>query len=136
MTPGRGPGNIVTSGPFTLQTWRSYDRLVVVRNPYFWDAANVKLDRITFYPLEDQTTMMNLYKAGEVDAVLNHTPPAAWVDTLRSKKDYMDEPEVAIEFLHVQHHAPADERRARPQGVQCRGRQSRARRTSSGPPSR
>ena len=93
------PGHIVTSGPFTLQTWRSYDRLVVVRNPYFWDAANVKLDRITFYPIEDQTTMMNLYKAGEVDAVLNHTPPAAWVDTLRSKKDYMDEPEVAIEFL-------------------------------------
>ena len=45
------PGNIVTSGAFTLQTWRSYDRLVVVRNPYFWDAANVKLDRITFYPL-------------------------------------------------------------------------------------
>jgi oligopeptide transport system substrate-binding protein len=93
------PGHIVTSGPFTLQTWRSYDRLVVVRNPYFWDAANVKLDRITFYPIEDQTTMMNLYKAGEVDAVLNHTPPAAWVDTLRSKKDYMDEPEAAIEFL-------------------------------------
>ena len=93
------PGNIVTSGAFTLQTWRSYDRLVVVRNPYFWDAANVKLDRITFYPLEDQTTMMNLYKAGEVDAVLNHTPPAAWVDTLRGKKDYVDKPEVAIEFL-------------------------------------
>ena len=92
------PGHIVTSGPFTLQTWRPYDRIVVVRNPNYWDAANVKLDRITFYPLEDQTTMMNLYKAGEVDAMLNHTVPAAWVDTLRGKKDYMDEPEVAIEF--------------------------------------
>jgi oligopeptide transport system substrate-binding protein len=92
------PGNIVTSGAFTLQAWRPYDRLVVVRNPYFWDAARVRLDRITFYPLDDQTTIMNLYKAGEVDAVLNHTPPAPWVDTLRTKKDYVDKPEVAIEF--------------------------------------
>jgi len=92
------PGNIVTSGPFTLQTWRPYDRIVGVRNPYFWDADRVKLDRITFYPIEEQTTMMNLYKAGEVDAVLNHTPPAAWVDSLRGKKDYVDMPEAAIEF--------------------------------------
>ena len=93
------PGNIVTSGAYTLQTWRSYDRLVVVRNPYFWDASRVKLDRVTFYPIEDRTTMMNLYKAGEVDAVLNHTPPASWVESLRTKKDYMDEPEIAIEYL-------------------------------------
>lgn len=92
------PGNIVTSGAYTIQTWRPYDRLVVVRNPYFWDAARVTLDRITFYPMEDVTTMMNLYKAGEVDAVLNHTPPAPWVDSLRGKKDYVDRPEAAIEF--------------------------------------
>jgi oligopeptide transport system substrate-binding protein len=62
------PGHIITSGAFTLETWKPYDRIIVVRNPHFWDAGRVKLDRITFYPLEDQTTMMNLYKAGEVDA--------------------------------------------------------------------
>jgi oligopeptide transport system substrate-binding protein len=58
----------------------------------------VKLDRIMFYPLDEQTTIMNLYKAGEVDAVLNHTPPAPWVDSLRGKKDFVDMPEAAIEF--------------------------------------
>jgi oligopeptide transport system substrate-binding protein len=92
------PEHIVTSGAFTLQTWRSYDRLVLVRNPMFWDAASVKLDQITFYPLEDATTMMNLYKAGEVDAVYNHVPPASWVDRLRTMKDYMDEPECAVDY--------------------------------------
>jgi oligopeptide transport system substrate-binding protein len=92
------PEHIVTSGAFTLESWRPYDRIVVKKNPYYWDAANVRLDRITFYPLEELTTMLNLYKAGEVDAVHNHVPPAAWVDVLRGKKDYMDEPEVAIEF--------------------------------------
>jgi len=41
---------------------------------------------------------MNLYKAGEVDAVYNHTVPYAWVDDMRRLKDYMDKPENAIEY--------------------------------------
>jgi oligopeptide transport system substrate-binding protein len=95
------PDHIVTSGAFKLQTWRPYDRLILVRDPMNWDAARVKLDRITFYPLEDVTTMMNLYKAGEVDAVYNHTVPYAWVDQIRHLPDYMDKPEVAIEYYGI-----------------------------------
>lgn len=95
------PENIVTCGPFKVQTHRPYDRLVVVRDPMYWDAARVKLDSITFYPIEDATTMMNLYKAGEVDAVYNHIVPYAWVDEMRRFKDYMDKPEVAIEYYAI-----------------------------------
>ncbi|MSO56510.1 MAG: peptide ABC transporter substrate-binding protein [Acidobacteria bacterium] len=92
------PENIVTCGAFKLNTWRPYDRLIVVRDPMYWDASRVKLDQITFYPVEDSTTQMNLYKAGEVDAVYNHTVPYAWVDEMRRLKDYMDKPENAIEY--------------------------------------
>jgi oligopeptide transport system substrate-binding protein len=92
------PEHIVTCGAFKVQTWRHYDRLIVVRDPMYWDAARVRLDQITFYPVEDQTTQMNLYKAGEVDAVYNHTVPYAWVDDLRRMKDYLDKPENAIEY--------------------------------------
>ncbi len=92
------PQNIVTCGTFKVQSWRHYDRLIVVRDPMNWDAAAVKLDQITFYPVEDSTTQMNLYKAGEVDAVYNHTVPYAWVDEMRRLKDYMDKPENAIEY--------------------------------------
>jgi len=95
------PEHIVTSGAFKVQTWRPYDRLIVVRDPMYWDAGRVKLDQITFYPLEDITTMMNLYKAGEVDAVFNHTVPYAWVDYIRHLPDYMDKPEVAIEYYAI-----------------------------------
>jgi ABC-type oligopeptide transport system substrate-binding subunit len=95
------PEHIISSGPFTLQTWKPYDQLVVVRNPTYWDAARVRLDRITFYPLEASTTMMNLYKAGDADAVYNHVPPAAWLDQLRPLKDYMDKPENGSEFYYI-----------------------------------
>ncbi len=95
------PNNIVTSGPFKLKWWKPYDEIVVERDPMYWDAANVRLRQIKFYPLDELTTIMNLYKAGEVDAVLNHSVPTGWIETLRLKKDYMDAPEVAIEFYVI-----------------------------------
>ena len=33
------PEHLIASGPFMLDTWRPYDRIVVVRNPRYWDAG-------------------------------------------------------------------------------------------------
>ena len=96
------PENIVTSGAFKVLAHRPYDELIVVRDPNYWDAENIKLDRIEFYPLDEQTTMLNLYKAGRVDATYNHTVPAPWNETIRQYKDeYLLHPEVATEFYVV-----------------------------------
>ena len=95
------PEHIVTCGPFKLKTWRPYDTLVVERDPMYWDAASVKLDEIHFYPMADNPSIMNLYKVGEIDAVLNHTVPNAWLDVVRTKKDYMDAVEAAIDYLQI-----------------------------------
>ena len=108
------PENIVTSGPFTLKEWAPYNRIVVVRDPMYWDAATVKLDEIRFYPLDESTTMMNLYKAGEVDATYNHTVPVSWLPVIRGMKDYMDAPEVTIEYYTINTtKPPMDDRRVR-----------------------
>jgi ABC-type oligopeptide transport system substrate-binding subunit len=92
------PQNIVTSGPFKLAAHRPYDRVVTVRDPMYWDAATVKLDGITFFALDDNTTIMNLYKSGEIDGMLNHSVPAPWLDLISPMKDFMDAPEASIEF--------------------------------------
>ena len=94
------PAHMVTSGPFKLQSWNHYDRIVVVRDPMYWDAQTVKLDRIVFYLLADNTTMMSLYKAGDLDAVYNHTVPSAWLSVISPMKDFMDAPEAAIDFYN------------------------------------
>jgi oligopeptide transport system substrate-binding protein len=96
------PENFVGSGAFKLEEHKPYNQLVVVRNPYYWDAQNVHLDKITFYPLDELTTTMNLYKAGDVDATYNHTVPAAWLKSgLLEMKDYMNAPENAVEFYQI-----------------------------------
>lgn len=91
------PGNIIVSGAFTIASWRPYDAIVMKRNPAYWDAAQVRLDTLSFYAVEDLTTMMNLYKAGEVYATFNHTVPSSWIAQVRQYRDYMDAPEAATE---------------------------------------
>ena len=93
--------HIVTCGPFKVKLWKPYDQLVLERDPMYWDAANVKLDEIYFYPILDNSTAMNMYKVGELDALYNHVVPNPWVEVIRTKKDYMDKPEAAIDYLIV-----------------------------------
>lgn len=95
------PENIVTCGPFKVKSWKPYDSLVLERDPMYWDAANVKLDEIHLYPMTDQSTTMNLYKVGEIDAAYNHVVPNPWLDVLQSKKDYMEALEAAVDYLII-----------------------------------
>ncbi len=93
------PGNIVTSGSFKLVDHKPYDEVIVTKDPNNWDAASVRLDGIEFYPMDEATTMMNIYKYGGVEAVYNHVPPAAWNDQIKQfKSEYLNFPEVAIEY--------------------------------------
>jgi ABC-type oligopeptide transport system substrate-binding subunit len=93
--------HIVTCGPFKVKEWVPYDRLVLERDPMYWDTANVRLDELHFFPMIDQSTVMNLYKVGELDAVYNHAVPNPWLHVLKSKKDYMDKGEAAIDYLII-----------------------------------
>ncbi len=96
------PENIVTSGAFVVGTHRPYDLLILKKNPRYWDAANVHLDSIEFYPIDEQSTIMNLYKAGRVDATYNHTIPASWNETIRQyTAEYSLHPEVTTEFYVI-----------------------------------
>lgn len=95
------PENIVASGAFTLTKWSPYDEIVVKKNPFYWDAENVKLDEIKFYPIEDQATVMNLYKAGEIDATYNRSVPRSWLGFMQKKLDHQDKLEASIEYYLV-----------------------------------
>ena len=108
------PDHIVTCGPFKMKEWLPYNKLIVQKDPMFWDAANVHLDEIHFYPMADNPSIMNLYKVGEIDAVLNHTVPNAWLDVVRTKKDYMDGKEAGIDYLQINVlHPPMNDVRVR-----------------------
>lgn len=60
------PGNYVGTGPFRLKEWKPNQIITVERNPNYWDAANVKLNGIEFYPIEDQNTEERAFRAGQL----------------------------------------------------------------------
>jgi oligopeptide transport system substrate-binding protein len=65
--PWTRPENLVCTGPFRLEEWRSGRRISVVRNPAYWDGARVRLDRIEFYPVEDVPTEERMFRSGQLD---------------------------------------------------------------------
>ena len=66
-SPWTRPEHIVTSGAFLLRTWDSEKKIVVVRNPAYWDAGNVKLDEIDFLATEDGATEERMFRTGQLD---------------------------------------------------------------------
>jgi oligopeptide transport system substrate-binding protein len=60
------PKNIVTNGPFKLTEWKLYKYLRVEKNPQYWDAANVKLNGIVFYPTENIVTEERMYRSRQL----------------------------------------------------------------------
>ncbi len=47
------PGNLVGNGAFMLDDWVVQSHVKVVRNPYYWDNANTKLEEVWFHATED-----------------------------------------------------------------------------------
>jgi oligopeptide transport system substrate-binding protein len=61
------PGTYVGNGPFVLKSWIPNDSIVVEKNPRFFDADNVALERVIFYPTDDYGSALQRFRAGELD---------------------------------------------------------------------
>ena len=60
------PGNLVGNGPFVLKTWSPNDKIVVERNPGYWDAGANALNRVIFRPTESPEVEEHDFRAGQV----------------------------------------------------------------------
>jgi oligopeptide transport system substrate-binding protein len=57
----------ISNGPFMLQQWRHGEEVVVEKNPRYWDASHVALERVTVSMVEDPATALELFEQGELD---------------------------------------------------------------------
>lgn len=65
------PGNLVGNGAFILKEWTPNARIVVEKNPHYWDAANTRLNQIVFFPTENPATEEHDFRAGQLHATFN-----------------------------------------------------------------
>jgi oligopeptide transport system substrate-binding protein len=66
---GTEAANIVTNGAWNITSWTHEDNIVLEKNPNYWDAANIKIDKITMVMINDTTTALNAFVAEELDMV-------------------------------------------------------------------
>jgi len=60
------PGKMVSNGAYVLQEWVSNSQVKVTKNPLFYDADNVAIDTVYYYPIEDSRTAVKMFKSGEI----------------------------------------------------------------------
>lgn len=108
------PERMVTNGPFTLQSWRPADRVILQKNPFYWNARDVALDQAIFYLSTDTYALLNLYKAGEIDTLVTGLLPLPYIRLLRQLRDYQTGPYLATYFYVVNlKRPPLDDLRVR-----------------------
>ncbi len=78
-------GNLVGNGPFQLVDWKINRRIVVQRNPHYWDKENVSLNEIIFIPIENIVTEERMFRAGQLH--VTSSLPADKISVYREAKD-------------------------------------------------
>lgn len=64
----------ISNGPFKMQSWSHNDKMVLVRNPDYWDAENVKITELTFSLVEDGKAALTAFEANQLDGTDNIPP--------------------------------------------------------------
>jgi peptide/nickel transport system substrate-binding protein len=73
----------VGTGPFQLKSWQSGDRLVLERNPQYWNNDRPYLDEVTIRPMPDNIARYASVQAGESDIIWTDRAE----DVLKAKKN-------------------------------------------------
>ena len=108
------PGNHVGNGAFVLKEWIPNGHVLVEKNPRFYDATNVALERVLYYPTDDYSAALQRMRAGELD--MQDRIPVQRIDWIRANTPQILHPQsiFSIEFIYVNHRrAPFDDVRVR-----------------------
>ncbi|MFC0225830.1 oligopeptide ABC transporter substrate-binding protein OppA [Serratia aquatilis] len=68
------PQNYVSNGAYKLKDWVVNERIVLERNPEYWDNAKTIINKVTFLPIASEVTDVNRYRTGEIDMTYNYLP--------------------------------------------------------------
>jgi len=100
------PGNFVSNGAYVMTERVPQTRVKAVKNMNFYDAANVKIDEVNYFPTENLGTVLNRFRAKELDAVLNFPPDQ--IDWLRENmpKELRISPNLGVYYFLINNTKP------------------------------
>lgn len=93
--------NFVGNGPFLIKGWNgTNDTWQLEKNPEYWDAKNVKLDKINVQVVKEVATSVQLFEAGDVDYI---TLADTYAQQYRDSEQATFVPKAMVGYLSPNH---------------------------------
>ncbi|MDY0257732.1 peptide ABC transporter substrate-binding protein [Gudongella oleilytica] len=96
----KDPANAVSNGPFKLTSYKIGEGLTLVKNEHYWNAAEVKIDRIEGKFIDEQATAYQAYQAGELH-LLPDVPPAEIPTLIAESPDFYVFPLLGTYYYNI-----------------------------------
>ena len=100
---GSNPGawsleaGFVTSGPFICTQWKHNESMVYEKNPNYWNADAVSLEKINFMLSADDTAIFNAYKDGSLQFI--DTVPTDEIANVKDQDDFYIVPNLGTYYV-------------------------------------
>ncbi len=65
---------ILSNGAWMIKYWIMEDKFVLVKNPFYYNKDSIKVDKINIFIVRDETTVVNMYKSGDLNFLLKISP--------------------------------------------------------------
>jgi ABC-type oligopeptide transport system substrate-binding subunit len=110
------PENILTCGPFLLQSWRKGESLVLVRDPQFPGPFSGNVERVVLHLGYDPARHLRMYERDELDVFWPEELPTAQMNLARQRHaaEDLSTPRASLKFLALDcSRSPFDQARVR-----------------------
>lgn len=93
------PENVVVNGPYKVTEWVTDSEVTLSKNPSYYDAATVQIDKVSLFVVNSESTAMAMYENGEIDTVM---VPSTDIDRVRQVNSLKDQfataPKMVVQF--------------------------------------
>lgn len=93
------PETYVSNGPFYMTEWVPGSHITFSKNPYYWNADAIKLDRLKFVLMEDSNAAYSAYQTGEV--LLIKDVPTEEIPSLEGTDDFYVDPIIGTYYISL-----------------------------------
>jgi oligopeptide transport system substrate-binding protein len=94
------PETYVGNGPFRVKKLNPQTGFVLEKNPYYYDAANVKIDEVYFNFIDDDAVALEAYRKGELN--VNDSVNAEGISSFKDSKELVIFPRIGTSYISIQ----------------------------------
>ncbi|MBR0172355.1 MAG: peptide ABC transporter substrate-binding protein [Lachnospiraceae bacterium] len=89
----------VSNGPFYMTEWEIGSHITMSKNPYYWNADAIKLDKLTFMLIEDANASYSAYQNGEVLFIKD--VPTEEIPSLEGNPEFYVDPIIGTYYINL-----------------------------------